>query len=213
MRRFLTFGAATIAVFGSTTFAQPIPSPNTIEFEGNELEYHSADPVAVTEEEYRGKTALRIYGGYDTAVYLPDVEFQDGTIEVDIAPLDRLIPGIGFRGRDDETWCNKILLNHWRGKKKDQGEFVEQAVVTRRNGTVLILNIRRSGRDNSHDMMDGPAWFHVKAVIQADKVKVYLNGSDEPSIELGAMLDGNERGVLGLCGGGYFANFQYTAVE
>jgi len=211
MRKFLTFGGAMIAVLGSTVFAQPTSSPKTIEFEGRKWECHSADRIVV--QKYRGKTALRIFGGYDTAVYLPDVEFQDGTIEVDIAPLDRLLPGIGIRGCDDGTWCNKILLNHWRGKNQDQGEFLEQAVVTRRNGTVLVLNIRRSGQDNTRDRMDGPDWFHVKAVLQADKVKVYLNGSDEPSIELGAMLDGNEKGVLGLCGGGYFANFQYTAAE
>jgi len=198
MKRILTFGAAMIAVLGSAVFAQPTSPPNTIEFEGKKWECHSADRVAV--KEYRGKTALRIFGGYDTAVYLPDVEFQDGTIEVDIAPMDRLIPGIGIRGRDNGTWCNKILLNHWRGENQGQCEFVEQAVVTRRNGTVLVLNIRRSGQDNTRDRMDGPDWFHVKAVIQADKVKVYLNGSDEPSIELGAMLDGNEKGVLGLCG-------------
>jgi len=212
MRGVLTFGAATIAVLGSTTFAQPTSSPNTIEFEGKKWECHSADRVAV--KEYRGKTALRIYGGYDTAAYLPDVEFHDGTIEVDMAALDRSLPGIGFRGRDNGNWCSKILFNHWRGEDQDQGEFVEQAVVTRRNGTVLVLNIRGSGQDNTRDRMDGPDWFHVKAVIQADKVKVYLNGSEEPSIELGAMFDGNEKGVLGLCGGGfYFANFRYTAVE
>jgi UDP-N-acetyl-D-mannosaminuronic acid transferase (WecB/TagA/CpsF family) len=115
------------------------------------------------------------------------------------------------------NWHNTIIFNRWPGKDQDKSDIVEQAVVTRRNGTVLVLNIRGSGQDSIPDRMDGPEWFHAKVVVQGDGVKVYLNGGEEPSIEVGAVFDGDRKGVLGLCGGGglgfYFANFRYNTVE
>ena len=218
MREVLATGAVIVTVLGWTACVvehEPSSSGSTIAFEGRNWRHDVADQVSV--EEYRGKTALHLYGGPDNSVYLPEVEFQDGTIEVDFATVDRSTPGIGFRGRDNGTWCSKILFNHWPGNDQDHGEFVEQAVVTRRSGTVLVLNIRGSGQDSLPDGTDGPEWFHVKVVVQGDGAKVYLNGAEEPSIEVGAVFDRNRKGVLGLCGGGgggsYFANFRYNTLE
>ncbi len=216
MRRVLAIGAAITTVLGSTAFAmghEPSILHNTIEFEGRQWRHHSADRVVV--EEYRGKTALRVQGARtNSSVYLPEVEFQNGTIEVDIAAPGRSTAGIGFRGRDNGYWCNKIVFNRWRGKDEDKCDVVEQAVVTRRTGTVLVLNIRKSGQDGIRERLDVYDWFHVKVVVQVENVKVYLNGSEEPSIEVGAMFDGNKKGVLGLCGGDFcFANFQCTATR
>ncbi len=184
----------------------------TIEFEGNRWECHSADRVAV--QEYRGKTVLRVDGGHDTAVYLPDVEFQDGTIEVDMATTGRSVPGIGFRGRDDGDWRNQIIFIHQRASVQNDSDFVEQAVVTRRTNTVLVLHIRKSVQDGVRNSANWGGWFHVKVIIKGGHVVVFLNGSEEPSFEVGAMFDANEKGVLGLCGGNFcFTNFQYTVAE
>lgn len=215
MRRVLATGAAVVTVLGWTAFAAEhglSSSRNTIEFEGRKWTHDVADRVSV--EEYCGKTALRVSGGRTGSVYLPDVEFRDGTIEVDIAAIGRSTPGVGFRGRDNGNWHNTIIFNRWAGKDQDKSDVVEQAVVTRRTGTVLVLNIRKSGQHTIRDALDGPEWFHVKLVVQGRKVQAYLDGSEEPSIEVGAMFDPNEKGVLGLCGRHfYFANFRYTTVE
>ena len=214
MRRVLAISAAVVALLGSTAFAaedERSSSGHTIEFEGRKWRHDASDRVFV--EQHRGKTALRVQGTRTTSsVYLPEVEFQDGAIEVDFAAIDRSIAGIGFRGRDNENWCNTIMFNRaWPGKDRDE---VEQAIVTRRVGTVLVLNIRRSEEDTIRHTADGPEWFHVKVVVQRSNVQVYLNGSEEPDIEVGAVFDPNEKGVVGLCGRHfYFANFRYTTAE
>ena len=215
MRKVLATGAAVFTVLCGTALAaeqQPPSSRSTIEFEGRTWTHDAGGRVSV--EEYRGMTALCVYGGTTASVYLPDVEFQDGTIEVDVAAMGRSTPGIGFRGRDHGNWRNTVLFNHWRANDQQTSGGVEQAVVTRRTGTVLVLNIRKSGEDAIPGGPDGPEWFHVKVVVEGGKVQVYLDGSEEPSIEVGAMFDPNEKGALGLCGRHfYFANFRYTTVE
>lgn len=213
MRRFLVVGAAITTVVGATAFAagQEPPTPGgTVEFEGRQWGRHLVSHVAV--EEYRGKTALCVEGGgVNSSIYLPGVEFRDGTIEVDIATPGRSAPGIGFRGRDKGKWRNRIMFSRWRGKEDDKRGVVEQAVVTRRTSTVLHLNIRESRQYGLPKGLGGYDWFHVKVVVQGDTAKVYLNGSKEPSIEVGAVFDANEKGEVGFCGGHfYFANFQYT---
>lgn len=203
---------AFMTAIGLTALAaerEPTAHRSAIEFEGREWRYTRADRVAV--EEYRGKTALLLNGGNGNSVYLPDVEFRDGTIEVDIAALDRSLPGIGFRGRENGYWRNVVFFNRWRGTENDKCDVVEQAAITHRTGTNLVLNIRTSASDGIHTRPDLCEWFHVKIVVLGSSVTVYLNDSQEPSFAVGAMLDVNEKGVLGLCGGDcYFANFRYT---
>jgi hypothetical protein len=199
-----------IGLTASAVEREPIEHRSAIEFEGREWRYTRADRVAV--KEYRGKTALLLSGGNGSFVYLPDVEFGDGTIEVDIAAIDRSLPGIGFRGRDNGYWRNVVFFNRWRGTENDTCDVVEQAAITHRTGTNLVLNIRTSASDGSHTRPDLCEWFHVKIVVQGSSVTVYLNNSQVPSFEVGAMLDVHEKGVLGLCGNDcYFANFRYTS--
>ncbi len=202
-------------MLGSTAFAtdyEPSTLRDTIEFEGRQWRCDLADEVVVVE--YRGKTALRVRGGPTAAVYLPEVEFQDGVIEVDFATPGRSAPGIGFRGHDNGMWHNEIKFNRWPGENQDKRVVVEQAVVTRRANTVLLLNTRGPGFSSIRDKTEGPDWFHVKVVVQGDRVQVYLNGDEEPTFEVGAVFDGNRSGALGLCGGDFFfKNFKYTAAE
>ena len=209
-------GVAIATVFGATAFAagdRLSTVPDTVEFEGRRWRYHSIRRAVV--KEYRGKTALCVNGQRsDGAVYLPGIEFRDGVIEVDMATPDRSAPGIGFRGRDKGKWRNRIMFSRRRGRSQDRRGVVEQAVVTRKASTVLLLNIEESRYYGLSEELGGYDWFHVKIVVQGDTIRVYLNGGQKPSVVVGAMFDGDQKGVLGLCGGDfYFANFKYTTVS
>ncbi|MHB0956940.1 MAG: hypothetical protein ACYC0X_13460 [Pirellulaceae bacterium] len=216
MKKVLAINLAVISVIGVTALAldnEPLLRQRTIKFEGKEWKHSAVGEV--TAEKYREKMALCLYeGGDKNFVYLPDIEFQNGTIEVDIAAFGRSLPGIGFRGCDEGSWRNKIVFNRWRGIQATPYDVVQQAVVTHKIGTVLLLNIERSEQEDTHQSPGVCEWFHVKIVIQGSNMKVHLNGREEPSIEVGAMFDENEKGVIGLCGGDCgFANFRYTPAE
>jgi hypothetical protein len=200
-------------LLGSTALPADNQSPtqqDAITFEEKGWELHEVTRAAV--EDYRGKTALRVQGQHtDSSVFLPGVEFKDGTIEVDIAALDRTQPGIGFRGRAGGMWRNEIIFNFWPVKGERAAKHLEQAVLTRKDNTVLVLNIRQSARD---DVRCSVKWFHVKIVVRESKVQIYLDGNGRPSIEMGNVFDETQRGAIGLFGGDfYFANFSYTSDE
>ena len=216
VRRHVSVGAACIVVLSSAVSVVECTQPGphrTMEFEGKTW---ACDPSArVTVEKYGRKTALHVSGPQSTAsVFLPAVEFQDGTIEVDIAAPQRASPEIGFRGRRDGRWANRIVFNRWASNDESKHDVIEQALVTRRASRVLLLNIRKAARNGGQGPVEADDWFHVKVVVQAATVKVFLNGSKKPDLEVGAVFDKDEKGVLGLCGGDcYFANFRYTPAK
>jgi len=215
MRRASVLGAAIIALLGSTALVvefEPAPTAGTVEFGGRTWRVQSPDRAVA--REYGGKTALHLTGTQTSSAFLPDVEFRNGTIEVDIAAPGRATPGIGFRGRRNGQWSNRILFNHWAGEQKGKHDVIEQAVVTRRTNTTLLLNIRRPARPPNRPWKEANDWFHVKVVVRADSVKIFLSDKTKPDIEVGEMLTKGEKGTLGLCGGDcYFANFRYTRAE
>jgi len=216
MRKFLAITAASIAIFGSTGSTaerKPAALHRNIKFQGKTWAYRSHDRVTICK--YGQKTALRVMGTQSNPyVFLPAVEFQDGTIEVDIAPNGRFTPGIGFRGLKNEKHVDKIMFSCWPPDGKNTGDVIEQALVTRRVGTVLLLNIRRGAPAVKRRSVEERDWIHVKVVVQGDRVKIFLNGSKKPDLEMAGMLEKDEKGTLGLCGGGfYFANFRYTLAE
>jgi hypothetical protein len=215
LRGVLASGLAVIVLLCSEASAaecEPDSERHTIEFEGRQWVTNLARKVTV--EEYQGTTALCVRGRHDAYVYLADVELQDGTIEVDIATEPRSTPGIAFRGRDGGNWCDKILLARWMGTPRDNADVVEQVVFTRRNGTLGLLRVRVPVRDGVGGNPDLYEWFHVKVAFRGREVKVYLNGSQDPCVEVGSMFDEIGKGTLGVCGTDfYFANFRYTASE
>jgi hypothetical protein len=184
----------------------------TIEFEGRRWVTDSASQVSI--EEYEGKTALFVRGGLDGLVYLPDVVFRDGTIEVDFATRPRGIPGIGFRGSENGERLDKVIFNRWRWSSATKGGAIGQAVITRRRGTLLALRIPVPKEDDSGRNLNIHGWFHVKVVVHGKRVAVYLNGAEGPSIEVNEMIDDTGRGTLGVLGNHfYFANFRYTPAD
>jgi len=174
----------------------------TMEFEGRRWVTDQARTVTI--EEYKGRTALHVRGEPYTYVYLPDAGFRDGTIEVDIATEFRHAPGIAFRGRQNGERFDKLLFRTAIRSPLDEGQVVERAMMTRRNGTLIYLllgfpNERESGR-----RMDVSGWFHLKVVLRDQGFHVYLNDGKDPIIAVDKMLDGVGRGTVGVCGGDFF---------
>ena len=183
---------------------------HSIEFEGKR--WVTGSPGQITATEYEGKTALCVRESTDTPVYLPDVVFRDGTIEVDLATAARSTPGIAFRGRGNGERVDRVMLNRWRRSSQHEGVLIEQAVVTRHKGTLLFLRVGvPDEKDGSGTRPEFHGWFHLKLVVRGRRVAVYLDDDERPSIEIDEMLDGLEGGTLGVCGRNfYFANFRYT---
>ncbi len=180
-----------------------------IEFQGQEWAVGNVAQVSV--REYLGKTALQVRGNHDTFVYLPNVDARDATIEVDIAADSRCEPGVCFRSRADGEGMNKIILRRWAKGCLADGNVLEQAVITRRQGTVVYLMIDIPQQRDSVVPPATAGWFHLKVVCRGGKIIVYLDDDETPIFEVAGMRYSEATGTLGMCGGDFhFANFRYT---
>lgn len=182
----------------------------TIEFEGKTWAAGLAKEVTVAD--YKGKKAMHVLGGEQSYVYLPDVEFQDGIIEVDIA--GPIFSGIGFRGRESGKRLEKVYFRPQNAGTARHANTVQYAVIGREDGTWRYLRTNFPGKYETGADIKKDEWFHVKLVILGAEVKVYVDEKSEPVLTVDKMLDGVSRGTVGVWGwNSYFANFRFTPVS
>ena len=183
---------------------------NVIQFEGKQWITDLAKEAAV--EQFKGKTALHIKGAEQTYVYLPDVAFQNGTIEVDIA--GRMFSGIGFRGRENGRRLEKVYFRPFNAGTEKHKNSVQYAVTGRSDGTWRYLRNNFPGKYETGANIKVFEWFHVKLDIKDLEVKVYVNDDLKPVLVVDRMLDGISKGTLGLWGWDtYFVNFKFTPAD
>lgn len=178
-----------------------------IEFEGKEW---VADYAIVAEVvDYKGKEALHLVGREQCYVYLPIDDFQDGTIEVDIA--GDVFSGIAFRGREKGQRAEKLYFRPQNAGTERHENTVQYAVIGREGGHWRDLRTQFPGMyETGADIKQGE-WFHAKFEIKGESLKVYVNHAVEPLLVVAPMLDGVRQGSVGLWGwDSYFSNFKYT---
>lgn len=178
-----------------------------IQFEGKEWVADHALGAEVVE--YKGKQALHVVGRERSLVYLPINDFQNGTIEVDIA--GSLFSGIGFRGREKGQRAEKL---YFRPQIEDEDRFqhkVQYSVIGRNDGHWSYLRENFPGKYEAAADIHKGAWFHVRLEIKGESLKVFVDDSPQPVLVVDPMLDGVSRGSVGVWGwNSYFANFKYT---
>lgn len=150
--------------------------------------------------------------------WLEDLEFADGTIEVDIKGKDvqgRSFVGVAFRGVDKETY-DAVYFRPFNFKSDDP--------VRRSHGVQYIshpTNTWRKLRTEHPDVYENPvspvpdpnAYFHARIVVEKPKVKVYVNDAKEPCLVVEELAE-RRGGWVGLWmgngSGGTFANLKIT---
>ncbi len=179
----------------------------TIEFEGKTWVAGLAKEVTVAD--YKGKKAMHVVGGEQSYVYLPEVEFQDGIIEVDIAGA--IFSGIGFRGSENGKRLEKVYFRPQNAGTAKHANTVQYAVIGRKDGTWRYLRTNFPGKYETGADIKKDEWFHVRLVIRGAEVKVYVDEKPEPVLTVDKMLDGTSKGTVGVWGwNSYFANFHFT---
>ena len=180
----------------------------TIRFEARQWATGLARRATV--EQYRGKRALHVEGGGQAYVYLPDVDFRDGVIEVDIAGA--IFSGIGFRGRDGGTKAEKVYFRPQNAGTKRHENTVQYAAIGRKDATWDYLRKNFPSRYESGADIKKNEWFRARLVIKGTDVSVFVNDGKEPVLVVTDMRYGESRGTVGVWGwNSYFANFRFKA--
>lgn len=173
----------------------------SLTFQGQKWTMETARDDAVTV--HAGRPAIQVVGPLASSAYLKDVEFTDGMIEADLAAGPRGMPGIAFRRQEGSRIVDRIIFLRVPASGLREDVEVEQAIVTRRDGTQIFLRLQ------CHD--DVADWFHVKLVVRGSGVQVYVDDSATPIFSVENMLDGTRSGNIGLWGHQefYASNFRF----
>lgn len=176
--------------------------------------------------EYKGRKAVRLTKDIekDGFALLPGADFQDGTIEADIAlkittPPGVRMPGfvgIAFRARPDASGYELFYLRPGNSAADDQAM---------RNHSVQYVSepdfdwykLRREWPwvYESYADLQLETWTKVRIEVKGRSAKLYLNGSERPSLLVDGLKGRDLRGGVALWGyqgeEAYFSNVRITS--
>src|SRR5258708_1671295 len=175
--------------------------------------------VKVQAETYKGRQSLRLTAeDKDNGLaILAGPEFQDGTLEVDLAGVPgpgantaaRGFVGLAFRVLPDAAKFELFYVRPTNGRADDQ---------ERRNHSTQYdsfpdypwfrLRKETPGKYESYvDLVPGE-WTPIKITVQGDKARLYVNGSQQPILIVNDLKLGLSKGAIALwIGPGTVAHF------
>ena len=161
----------------------------------------------------------------NTYVKVKDIEFHNGRIEVDIcgklrndAPVHaRGFIGIVFRANDSDNEFESFYIRPANGKECDDPIRKKHACQYFSYPGYTFSYFREYGIDKYECPLDTIAlneWSHIKAVIENNTAKFYVN--DHKALEVNDLKHGDSKGRVGLYvdigTDGYFKNLRITSI-
>jgi hypothetical protein len=202
------------------------PSSRVIPVEnGAGLEFVHVVPQTVT---YKGQKALRLveasgdFNG-DPVALVKDLDFKDGTIEIDLAGLPgagssdtaRGFVGVAFRSAPHASALECFYLRPTNGRADDQlrrnhsAQYVSDPAFPWQK-----LRSETPGVYESYVDLETGAWTHVKIEVSGLRARLLVNGAAQPTLVVNDLKRGATSGAVGLwIGAGteaYFRNLHVT---
>jgi hypothetical protein len=171
--------------------------------------------LTMTSEESRRTLRLDERQG-DGVAWWPGLAMGDGTIEVRIRGKDvmqRSFVGVAFHGVDEKTY-DAVYFRPFNFRASDPARR-SRAVqyIAHPAYTWSRLREERPGVFE-HAVLPAPdptQWFHARIVVKSPDVRVFVEGSDQPSLEV-TQLSTRKTGWVGLWvgngSGGEFADLK-----
>ena len=179
---------------------------------------------------FKGRKALRVRdaapagtGDEGRLAVLPKTNFQNGTIEVDLAGEPgpnapegaRGFVGVAFRVATDESRFECVYLRPTNGRAEDQ---------VRRNHSVQYISIpgfpwqllRKDFPEKYETYVDlAPGeWAKVKIEVRGEKARLYVNDVEQPTLLVNDLKQGETKGSIALWVGtgtvAHFANLRIS---
>jgi len=176
---------------------------------GANLEFVHVVPKTVT---YNGRQALRLVETRDAPAgnaiaLLPDLDFKDGTIEVEVAgrPADgsvdtaRGFVGIAFRSAAHGTAFDCFYIRPTNGRADDQ--------LRRNHSTQYVsepdfpwqrLRSETPGVYESYVDLEAGAWTRLQIEVSGAHARLFVNGAAQPALVVNDLKRGVTSGQIGL---------------
>jgi hypothetical protein len=188
------------------------------------MEAHGAKFAPVT---YQGRKAVLVttLSNEDKAGFalLPGIDFQDGTIEMDVAvkvltpPSVRMpgFTGVMFRSKPDGSEYELLYLRP-KNALADNQSMRNHAVQYSAEPGYGWYKLRREWPFvyESYGEIEPEKWIHLKIEVAGRVARLYLNGSTKPSLVVDGLKGSNLHGTIGLWAypqeESYFSNLKIT---
>jgi hypothetical protein len=189
---------------------------------GDGLEFIRAVPKPVT---YRNEKALQVLAPAttDALALVNDLDFKDGSIDVDMAGLPgagasttaRGFIGIVFRSAPHAAAFDCFYLRPTNGRADDQ--------LRRNHATQYVsepdypwerLRTQSPGAYESYVDLETGAWTRVRIEVSGVKARLFVNGAAQPALIVNDLKRGVTSGAIGLwIGPGTEAYFRHLRVS
>lgn len=159
----------------------------------------NGDEIQLSTTQYNGKMALHLKK-HEMAI-LKKGEYSNFVLEYDVA--GESMPGLGFRAKDLRNY-EYMYFRVMNGGKKTAIQYYP--VYNGAHGW-MVYNYPHfeSGAE-----IKTKEWFHVKMEVFGDKMRLFVNGQEQPNIETELLRTDIKKGSIFLktsFANGYFANF------
>ncbi len=206
MRRNLLFSCRMALAFSAIVFAASIASLSGEALAGGEtipFDDERWDLAGAVKTEYLGRECI---AGSAT---LRNVEFEDGTMEVDMAFTGaRAYAGFVFRMKDPQNYESFYIRPHRGGL---YGDDLQYTPVT--NGISSWQLYSGEGFSSSWDV-PAERWFHVRMEVKGEQARVFVDGAEAADLVIDRLIFGRSKGAAGVQGQAdgtaYFSDFRYT---
>ena len=185
-----------------------------------------APKVKAEAVKYLGREAVRITmdgDDHEGLALLPGTDFQDGVIEADIALKTTVPPGvrypgfvgIAFRARPDASRYELFYLRPGNSQAADQAQRNHSVQYAAEPGFGWY-RLRREWPSvyESHADLGVETWTKVRIEVAGRAARLFLNGSDKPSLVVDGMKGEDLHGAVGLWSftdeEAYFTNVRIT---
>lgn len=140
------------------------------------------------------KSVIRFSEGKEAGLaWVKDLSFSEGTIEFDAKGRDVLqksFIGVAFHGIDNETY-ETVYFRPFNFQSSDSVRRIH-AVQYSFEPKFGFQQLRNTQKDKFESAIRPASikaadWFHVKIEIRNNRVKVFLNGLNEPCLEVNTL--------------------------
>ena len=178
--------------------------------------------------EYRGRKAVRLTTQLEEGVFafLKGIQIQDGTIEADIAMKATTPPGvrmpgfigIAFRARADASHYEMFYLRPGNSHSENQAMRNHSVQYVAAPGFDWY-KLRREWPwvYESYADLQPEAWTKMKIEVHGRTAKLYVNGSETPSLIVNGLKGEDLQGSVALWGDpgeeAYFSNLKFVPAK
>jgi hypothetical protein len=218
----IAIGAGIASPLAPAAFAQD--GPKVEAFPLQDASHLIARDVKIDAVEYLGRKAVRLTASTGQGfAQVAGTDFQDGTIEVDIAtkiiaPPGARMPGfvgVAFRARPDASHFELFYLRPGNADADDQAmhNHVVQYTAEPDFGWYQLRRVWPWAYEGYADIAL-ETWTHVKIEVAGRAARLYLNNASRPALAVEGLKGEYLRGVVALWSypaeEAYFSNLRIT---